>query len=189
MRRLSIVFAVAVFGIAAPPPARGADAFADPLCPRAVPKVVAFNDAAPSNDMTKIGAAARDAAEAYRACASEAQATLNLAIEPTVNYDKTRAAQFLVVAGRAAAARGDDKAAVAALRDAKLLATDVAEWQPQSLAYHMSSGRAGNSSQRNTDRNGSRYKSAADDIVAAANEALAKLDASPALSAPPLPKA
>lgn len=174
-RTTAFAFAAACAAIAAAAPASAAPPFSDTMCPRAVPHVVAFNDAAAANDAVKIRAAAHGAADAYRACASAAQATPNLAIEPIVNYDKTRAAQFLIVAGRLDAASGDAKGAATALNDGRSLARDVVEWQPQSLSYTMSNGGAGNSSSRNSDRNGSRYKSAALEIVASAEQELAKL--------------
>lgn len=153
--------------MAAPP-------FSDPMCPRAVQSVIAFNDAAAGNDALKIRDAARSAAAAYRACASVAQATPNVALEPTVNYQKTRAAQFLVVEGRLDATAGDRNAAVAALHDARSFAAEVVEWQPQSMSYTMSNS-AGNAAARNTDRNGSRYKDAAAAILASADAELGKL--------------
>jgi len=183
MRRRSIVLAAVAFGLVVPSP--GVAGFSDAICPRAVPKVVAFGEAGQSNDPAKIAAAAKDAAAAYRQCASDAQSTVNVAVEPTVNYDKTRAAQFLVVAGRAETVLKDAKSATADLADARKLATDVAEWQPQSQTFHMSSGLAGNSSDRNSDRNGSRYKDAAKEIVTAADQALANLGVSPAPAASP----
>jgi hypothetical protein len=174
-RLTAFAFAAVCAAIAATAPASAAPPFSDTNCPRAVQNVVAFNDAAAANDAPKIRAAAHGAADAYRACASVAQATTNIAVEPIVNYDKTRAAQFLIVAGRLDAASGDAKAATAALTEARAMAKDVVEWQPQSLSYTMSNGGAGNSSSRNSDRNGSRYKTAALEIVASADVELAKL--------------
>ncbi len=163
--------------------ANAAEAYSDTLCPAAVPKVVAFTEAGAGNDGVKIRAAAKAAADAYRRCAADAQSTVNVAWEPTVNYDKTRAAQFLVVAGRVGAATGDQAGAAADLRQARALAQDVAEWQPQSQSYTMSNGPAGNAAGRNSDRNGSRYKPQATDIMKAADAELAKLSA-PAMSSP-----
>src|ERR1700734_3239888 len=64
------------------------------ICPRAVPKIVAFTDAVATNDAAKIAAAARAAADTYQLCAADAQSSVNVAVEPTVNYDKTRQAQY-----------------------------------------------------------------------------------------------
>lgn len=168
----------------AQPAAAAAPSFSDVMCPRAVGSVVAFNDAASINDVAKVRAAARAAAQAYRECASAAQATPNLALEPTVNYDKTRAAQFLIVAGRLDAASGDVKDASTALRDGRTMALEVVEWQPQQSSYTMSNGGAGNSASRNSDRNGSRYKDNAREIVTAADAELAKLGQAAAQPAP-----
>jgi hypothetical protein len=44
-------------------------AAADPMCPRAVPKLVAFNAAAASSDLNRIAHAAYDLAAIYEACA------------------------------------------------------------------------------------------------------------------------
>jgi len=192
MRILPVALAVAFATVAAPPAARAATPpYSDTMCPRAAPPVIAFNDAASSADPVKIAGAAKSAAEAYRLCATDAQASQRVQYEPVVNYDKTRAAQFLVVAGRAEAVLGHNEAALAELRDARRIAADVAEWQPSSQTYHMSSGLDGNSADRNTDRNGSRYKPAAVEIVAAADAALAKLNGTsvPATAPAPAPSA
>jgi hypothetical protein len=110
-----------------------------------------------------------------------------------VNYDKSRAAQFLVVEGRALAAAGKTADAVAALTTARRLADDVATWQPEAQTWHASSTTGGpvagddpgpqsggNTAAHSTDHGGSRYKTAAVEIRTAADDALAKL-------APPKP--
>lgn len=192
--QIFVCVAVAASAIAASFPAAADTTPTDPICPRAVPKLVAFNDAAASKDIAKISAASRAAADAYVLCASEAQVTKGVAMEPTVNYDKTRAAQYLVVAGRALAATGNATEAGAVLKTARHYADDVFGWQPDAQTWHasqttggaaagMSGGSddpsgassGGNSAGRNTDRNGSRYKDAARQIRAAADEELAKL--------------
>jgi hypothetical protein len=186
-----VCLAVAASALAATRPAIAETAVADPICPRAVPKLVAFNEAAASKDVAKITAAARSAADAYTLCASEAQVTKGVAVEPTVNYDKTRAAQYLVVLGRALAASGNAAEAGTALKSARTLADDVFGWQPDAQTWHASQTSGGvpggkpaddpglvgggNSAARNTDRNGSRYKEAARQIRTAADEELAKL--------------
>ncbi len=162
------------------PPARAADALKDALCPRAVPKLSAFNDAAAAGDGAKIAAAAQAAADAYQLCAVDAQVATS--IEPTVNYDKTRRAQFLVVVGRADAATGKPAEAVAALRTARTVADEVYTWLPSSTSYTTSNRTTGTSSDRNGDRVGSRYRDSAHQIQAAAEAELAKLE--PAGAAP-----
>ncbi|HEV3088201.1 MAG TPA: hypothetical protein VGX96_13345 [Candidatus Elarobacter sp.] len=190
--------AVALGALAAARPATADTPPADTICPRAVPKVVAFNEAATSKDVAKITAAARSAAEAYQLCASDAQVAKGVAVEPTVNYDKTRAAQFMVVEGRALAATGNATDAVAVLKNARHLADDVFGWQPESQTWHASStgggpsnsddagpSSGGNSAARNADRNGSRYREAAKAIRSAADDELAKLGAPAAAPAKP----
>jgi hypothetical protein len=178
--------AVAACAVASASPAAAADvALSDPLCPRAVPQIAAFNEAASSKDVVKITSAVRGVADAYVVCVSEAQVKKGVAVEPTVNYDKTRAAQYLVVLGRALAASGNTADAVTALKNARQFADDVVGWQPASQTWHASNV-AGNSASRNVDANGSRYKDAAKEIRTAADDELAKLGA-PAPSAPPKP--
>lgn len=167
-------------------PARAADVPKDALCPRAVPKVSAFNDAAAGGDGAKIAAAAQAAADAYALCAVDAQVATS--IEPAVNYDKTRRAQFLVVVGRADAAVGKPAEALAALRTARAVADEVYTWLPSSTSYTTSNRTSGTSSDRNGDRVGSRYRDSAHQIQAAADAELAKLEpagAAPAPSASP----
>ncbi len=188
MRRYVVTLAgVACALLAGSLPAVAAEPFSDTLCPRSVPKVIEYNEVSGGNNADKIVAAAHGAAEAYALCGSDAQGS-GVAIEPLVNYDKTRSAQFLVVAGRVESLLGDAKQAMADLRKARSLATEVSEWQPQAMSYQMSSGAAGNSSSRNNDRNGSRYKAVALEIVTAADAELAKLrPASPQPAASPKP--
>jgi hypothetical protein len=198
MRIQSFVWvAVAACALASPCAATAADlAPADPICPRAVPKIVTFNDAAASKDVAKIAVAARSIADTYEVCASDAQVAKGVAVEPTVNYDKTRAAQYLVVLGRALAATGKTPEAVTAFKTARRYADEVATWQPDAQMWHASatSGGAGpnpgrgrpddatgpqtggNTAARNTDRNGSRYREAAVQIRAAADGELATLE-------------
>jgi hypothetical protein len=158
--------------------AQAAPLTSDDVCPRAVPKLVAFKDASASNDLTKIAAAAGAAAEAYKLC--EGDAVVRLTEEPAVNYDRTRAAQYLVVEGRALAATGDKARAIDAFRDARLLAEKVVLWSPMSQTYVQSNHapvgdtevqRAG----RNTDTRPSRYHDAAIEIRSAADTELEKL--------------
>lgn len=189
-----LVVAVTTLSLAPVHPAFGAPAYSDIICPRAVPEVVDFMAAGATKDPAKIASASRAAAEAYQLCASNAQTAIGVAVEPTVNYDKARAAQFLVVEGRALAAAGKTADAVAALTTARRLADDVATWQPESQTWHASSSTGGpggvsddpgpqtggNTAAHSTDHVGSRYKTEAVEIRAAADDALARL-------APPKP--
>jgi hypothetical protein len=116
----------------------------DPMCPRAVPQLVAFNDAGRSNDLGRIAQAAHAAAEVYQACAADAQSRTGrfLSAEPFLNYEKTRAAQFLVVEGRALIASGNLSAGIDVMKEARRLADYVANWQPESVAWDVTN-RAG----------------------------------------------
>lgn len=151
---------------------------ADTLCPTAVPKLVAFRDASAGNDLRKIAEAARSAADAYQRCLSDAQGNSGVAVEPMINYDKVREAQFLVVVGRVLLTQGESTEGIQALKDARQLAVDVADWQPASQAW-VASNVVGheNAASRNTDRNGSRYQETAREIRDAADAALARVQA------------
>lgn len=155
------------------PLAASADVPRDNLCNQATPRLIAFHDASLSNDLTKIATAAHAAAAVYQTCLSEAKtATIE---EPRWNYDRTRAAQFLVVEGRSLAATGDTVGAVKALQAARALAVDVVAWQASSQGFHQSNNGAGYSADRNTDHSGSQYKGNAQQVIAAVDEALSKL--------------
>ncbi len=182
----SLAVPALVLAVLCSAPAHAADAPKDALCPRAVPKISAFNDAAAAGDGAKIAAAAQAAADAYQLCAVDAQVATS--IEPAVNYDKTRRAQFLVVVGRADAAVGKPAEALAALHTARTVADEVYTWLPSSTSYTTSNRTSGTSSDRNGDRVGSRYRDSAHQIQAAADAELAKLEpagAAPAPSASP----
>jgi hypothetical protein len=192
---LTIAFSLAAVACANVVAAAAPSGPSDTICPRAVPKIVAFTDAVATNDAAKIAAAARAAADAYQLCAADAQSSVNVAIEPTVNYDKTRQAQYLVVAGKALLASGNDSDGVSTLKTARKLADDVAGWQPSSMAFNSTNhaghatGDAGgpadaSSTQRNTDRNGSRYKGAAIEIRDAADAALIRPQAAQPAASP-----
>lgn len=183
MRSISFGLAVSLAAlVVAAPLAALAQPPSDLMCPRAVPKLVEFQDASGGKDITKILSASRGAADAYLTCLSEAKT--RFAEEPYMNYDRTRAAQFLVVEARALTATGDTKSATAALHDAHRLADEVVTWLPMSQTYSQSSGTEGNSADRNTDRNGSRYKASAKEILAAADDELAKITGSVHRQAP-----
>lgn len=172
-KSLVAAFAVLLVCGAGAAPAR-ADTYSDILCPRAVPKVIDFKAASTSNSVRKILDASTAAAEAYKTC--EAEAVVRTWEEPYVNYDRTRAAEFLVVEGRALAALGEREHALQVLRDAGALASKVIEWQPLSQVYSQSSKvSVGNAAARNTDRKPSRYRDAALEVRAAAEQALVAL--------------
>ena len=189
-----LAVAVAAGSLAIAQPAVAAPTFSDIICPRAVPKVMDFAAAGATNDAAKIAVASRAAAEAYQLCASDAQVAKGVAIEPTVNYDKTRAAQFLVVEGRALAAGGNSADALTVLKNARRLADDVATWQPESQTWHASASTgapggaprgtqddvapapgSSNSAAHSSDHDGSRYKEAAVQVRDAADGEIGKL--------------
>ena len=164
----------------APYAVRAADAPADTFCPRAVPQLTAFNQliAEGGKDLAKVASVAGAAAHQYQLCIGEA--TTNVVDEPRINYDRVRAAQFLVVQGRALAATGDAKGALQALKDARTLADFVAKWEPSAQGYSQSNNGTGYSASRGTpDHTGSRYRESATQIVAAADTELAKLNTHP----------
>jgi hypothetical protein len=157
--------------------AEGADPpYTDALCSRAIPNVTTFNDDAIAKRYAHILDDAQAVVNAYRDCTTDAQETTSLAVEPTVNYDKTRTAEFLVVLGRLQVANGMPAEAIESFKGARALAVDVAQWIPDAEKWSRSnSRRTGNSSTRNADRQPSRYKDAAVQIQASADGELAKL--------------
>jgi hypothetical protein len=167
------------------PHVAGAEAPRDNLCSQAIPHLVDFQQASAGKDLAKIAAAARGAADAYQLCLSEAKTRTTE--EPRWNYDRTRAAQFLVVEGRALAAIGDTKGAIQALQDARSLADDVVQWDGSGQTFSQSNNGSGYSTDRNTDRRGSQYKDAAKQVEAAALDELAKLNAPARRQASPAP--
>jgi hypothetical protein len=181
---IAVSFAALV--AAAPIATAAADPPTDLVCPRAVPKLVEFHDASARNDGAKILAAIRGAVDAYMTCLSEAKTRTYE--EPYMNYDRTRAAQFLVVEGRVLAAVGDTKSAVAALRDAHALAQEVVAWQPMGQTYTQSSDvNIGNNAYHSTDHKGSRYLDAAKAVLSAADDELVRLNVPARRQAPPTP--
>ena len=154
----------------------------DGLCPRALPKVDNFTAAAKASDVAKISEAAKEASDAFRLCMVDARITGP--IEPRYNYDELRAAYFSTVQGRALVALGKPADAIAAFKDARSLANEVAEWKPDS---NMWSGNniSGTASGRNGDLRPSQYKDAALQIRIAAEAALAALGLSTAGTPPP----
>lgn len=161
-------------------PASAADAFKDPWCPSASASVGAFTSAGRTNDPLKIADAAAAAADAYRACAANALAVAPNAVEPAVNYDRLRVAQFTFARGRALAAAGRTGDALPLLRDARALADQVASWQPGAQGYVASNGMGGSSAGRSGDRQGSTYQRNAEQVRDAADTELARLSPAPA---------
>jgi hypothetical protein len=175
---LALAFVACLAG--APHAVHAADAPSDTFCPRAVPKLAAFDALARDGgkDLAKVATVAGETAHEYQLCIGEA--TTRVVDEPRINYDRVRAAQFLVVQGRALAATGDSKGALQAFKDARSLADFVAKWEPSSQGFSQSNSGSGYSSSRGpADHNGSRYREAATQIVTAADSELATLIAHP----------
>lgn len=161
----------------------------DAYCPEAAAKVDAFTSLASSNDAAKVAAAAAAAAEIYRSCALNATSVGN--IEPAVNYDQTRIAQFEFAQARSLLLLGKTTEAVALFRDARALAAKVAAWTPAGTVY-LNSNRPGVSdSALNRDRKPSSYQKNALAIRDAVDAQLAQIGAaaepSPAPAASPSP--
>jgi hypothetical protein len=184
MHRLAAVLLAGAFSAALAPTPAGA-APKDAYCPEAAAKVEAFSALATANDPAKIAAAAADAAEVYRGCALSATSVGN--IEPAVNYDQTRVAQFEFAQARALLLLNKPTEAVRLFRDARMLADRVAAWTPSGMVYINSNRPGVSDSALNRDRKPSSYQKNALAIRDAADAQLAQLGASPEPSAQPAP--
>lgn len=186
MKLRPVAFAVLAAALVPSFAAAAAPAHKDAWCPAAGGALDTLDSVTASNDPTKIGSAAHSIVDTYLGCAAEAQVAKN--VEPAMNYDKTRAAQFQVVVARTLAAQGKTSDAIAAYREARKLAMDVAEWTPSSMSYTASNGLGGTSMSRNTSRGTSQYHDPAIQIRDAVDAELAKLGAgqgsAPANAAP-----
>jgi hypothetical protein len=131
--------------------------FSDPLCPEAAQYVVALSKLKASDTPNAVYAAAGAASAAYDTCAKRHLASGDF--EPGVHYSYTREASFDVVQARALLADGRAADARRLARDAKRLATDVYEWRYS-----------------DRDNRPSLYRDAAQEIVTAADEVLARLE-------------
>lgn len=146
----------------------------DAICSRAVPFVEAFTKANAAGNLTVVISSARDAISAYDACASESR--LNGKVEPEVHYDQVRHAQFAFALARALSVEGNVTDAIAALKDARSAANDVAEWVTPSLSITGSNTAAGASGRRNV-RDRSQFAKNAEAVRDAADAELKKLGA------------
>lgn len=155
----------------------------DKLCPRALPKIDDFTAAAKASDVAKISDSAAAAADAFRLCMVDARVTGP--IEPLYNFDEVRAAYFSTVHGRALLALGKRDEAIAAFKDARSLANEVAVWQPDSNAWS-GNNVTGTASGRNSDLRPSQYKDAAIQIRVADEAALGTLGVGTAGTPPPV---
>ncbi len=177
MRLTPGVFIVAL-GIAALglPAVRADAAFSDKICPEATQYVVALGQLKPTDSQQAIYDAAHATTTAYDNCAKRALS--NGDVEPGVHYAWTREAGFAMLEARALAALNRPADAKAVLLNAKRMAQDVYDWRRsmgQNGAVIASSG---------SDTRPSMYRDSAKEIIAAADDMLAKL-AAPAAAPPP----
>ncbi|MDB5071267.1 MAG: hypothetical protein JWM87_2378 [Candidatus Eremiobacteraeota bacterium] len=174
---LFCVLGIAAFAATA---SRADAAFSDKLCPEATQYVIALGQVPPSDPPQRIYDAARATTAAYDSCAKRQLADAK--IEPGVHYAYTREASFAILEARALVALNRPSDAKAVALNAKRLAQDVFDWRrsiDQNGAYIQSSG---------SDNRPSVYRDSAKEIIAAADDMLAKLAAVPATaSAAPVP--
>lgn len=157
--RLAVPLGIA-FLVVAVAPAMAAERFSDVICPQATAKVIDYTEMGQQKKINLIEL--RDLTHAvvdrYDDCAKQKLA--DGYIEPKMHYAQTRAASFLVVAARIEARLQDYDTAQADLDRAKSLASEVADWRPQS-----SLAASGTSSVRP-----SLYETSAKEILAAIPE-------------------
>jgi hypothetical protein len=192
MTRLTgVLLLTAIAAAVAVPAAPARAAFTDAQCSEAVQYVTALGalHAAPPLGSTPGGAsaqavadAAHAAAAAYDTCAKRHLSNAN--VEPGVHYAYTREAGFAMLEARALLAAGRTADARAAAETSRRLAQDVADWR-QSYAQGGS-----NIASTGSDTRPSVYRDAAREIVASANDFLAKVPAAGTAApvvAPPSP--
>jgi acyl-homoserine lactone acylase PvdQ len=178
-----LALAVAASLCASTHPAQAA--FSDQICPEATQYVVALGQLqpapplgnAPAGDSAqKVYDVARAATSAYDTCSKRHLSNGNA--EPGVHYAYTREASFGILEARALLALNRPGDAKAVAQNSKRLAQEVFDWR-RSIAQS-----GGIISSSGSDNRPSIYRDAAKDIVAAADDMLAKL-AAPAANASP----
>ncbi|HYZ16738.1 MAG TPA: hypothetical protein VE591_10065 [Candidatus Acidoferrum sp.] len=174
MKRAGYVFLIAT-AIVVSPLRITAEPYKDVLCPAAAQSVTDFNAANVANDSSKTAAAARRAIDAYAGCAMNALSVGN--IEPAVNYDHVRMAQFEYALAKVLAESGKDDEVVPHLQNARKLADEVATWVPSATNYINSNHAGVTGSGRNGNRSGSNYQQNAITIRDAADGVLRRLGA------------
>ncbi|HEY6236072.1 MAG TPA: hypothetical protein VIW69_13300 [Candidatus Elarobacter sp.] len=175
MKALSGVLALAAAAVLFVPAARADAAFSDQLCPEATKSVVALGTMSQTDPPQRQYDALHAATAAYDTCAQRKLGDAKT--EPDLHYAYTREASFGIVEARALLALNRPSDAKRVLENSKRLAQDVFDWRrsvSQNGSVIASSG---------TDNRPSIYHDAAADIVAAANDMLAKLAASQATGA------
>jgi hypothetical protein len=153
-------------------PASAAPKGADLLCPGATPTLIALSELPDINDYAKFAQATQKVVDAYKYCITVASG--DGAIEPTVHYDETRAAQFEVLLGRTLANLGKFEEAHAAFAEARRLAKIVSDWTSPSMGY-ATDNKNGTTPIQNTQRSYSQFRESATAITKAADDELAKL--------------
>jgi hypothetical protein len=178
MRLLSGALVLAVAALLCIPASRADAAFSDKLCPEATQYVLAVGAVSQNDTPQKQYDALHAAVNAYDTCGKRHLASAE--IEPGVHYAYTRQASFGVVEARALLALNRTADAKRELENSKRLAQDVVEWKQ---SYNQSGANIASSG---SDNRPSIYRDAAKEVLAAANDMLAKL-AAPAASAIPAP--
>jgi hypothetical protein len=154
--------ALAVLSVGATP--AGAATITDQLCPEATQYVNTLADLGQNETPQKVYDASHAVTSAYETCQKRHLSNGN--VEPGVHYAYTRQASYGVVEARALLALNRPGDAKSVLETSKRLASEVVDWR-----RNMSFG--GDSK----DSRPSIYRNAAKDVVSAANELLAKLNA------------
>jgi hypothetical protein len=168
-----LTLAVAVLLV---PASRADAAFSDQLCPEATQYVLALGTISPNDPAQKRYDALHAATTAYDTCAQRHLADAN--IEPGVHYAYTRQASFGVLEARALLDLNRPADAKREAETCKRLAQDVFDWR-RAVAQGGS-----NIASSGSDTRPSIYRDAAKEIIAAANDLLAKIAAPPASAAP-----
>jgi hypothetical protein len=159
--------------------------FHDMICPEATQYVVAVGKLRADDPSQKIYEAAQAATDAYSRCSKD---KLSNGLREPQHYADTRAGGFAVIAARALIALGRADEARAQLKQCRLLAQQVVDWQSETIAPKQghSTGTRGDTVPANveTDRSAigsdhrpSVYRAAAKDVVAAIDTELARIEA------------
>ncbi|HTD38105.1 MAG TPA: hypothetical protein VK669_11360 [Candidatus Limnocylindrales bacterium] len=168
-------------------------AFADSICPQAAQYVIAAGNLTKSDPAQKVYDTAQAAVDAYARCSKE---KLSNGFREPQHYADTRSAQFAIMAARALILLNRPDDARRELKQYRALAQNVVDWQSETETPHSAlaprtggaeGGEVARSSTREVNQNGHRpslYQKSAKEIVAAADELLAQIDAQAAKSEP-----
>ncbi|HEX3465043.1 MAG TPA: hypothetical protein VHS78_13435 [Candidatus Elarobacter sp.] len=172
-----------------------APGFTDSICPEATQYVIAVEKLTKDDPAQKVYDTAQAAVDAYGRCSKD---KLSNGFREPQHYADTRGAGLAVLASRALIQLNRTDDARRELKQYRAIAQNVVDWQTETETPHnasaprageggeitasrSSSGGAGSSS---GGRRPSVYRAAAKEIVAAADELLAQLDARAAQPAP-----